>query len=132
MPRLMMRELASDRPLPPPLAQVIRRNVGSLSRIIGEGQADGSIREGPPPLLAMSIAGQPMFLALAGRAIKEALGTDPHDPAARELIADYVVTNMRRALSNTRLAEVSVAGGGPAGLPSPAGAPTHSLQDRTP
>ena len=142
MPRLMMRELASDRPLAPPVAQVIRRNVGSFSRMVAEGQADGSIREGPPQLLAMSIAGQPLFLALAGRAIKEALGTDPHDPAVRERIAEYVVTNMRRALANTRLVEIAAGPGAPAGAAAPppaaaaglassAGAPTKPMRDRT-
>lgn len=133
MPRLMMRELASDRPLAPPVAQVIRRNVGSFSRMVAEGQADGSIHAGPPQLLAMSIAGQPLFLALAGRAIKEAIGTDPHDPAVRERIADYVVSNMRRALANTPTSPVEVAATQAApGVPSPAGASTNPMQDHTP
>jgi AcrR family transcriptional regulator len=99
MPRLMLRELASDRPLPEPVAGVIRRNVESFSRMVTEGQADGSIRPGEPHLMAMSIAGQPLFLALAGRAIREAIGTDPGDPAIRSLIAEHVITNMKRALA---------------------------------
>ena len=37
MPRLIMREMASDRPLPEPVARVIRRNLESFGRIIGEG-----------------------------------------------------------------------------------------------
>jgi AcrR family transcriptional regulator len=100
MPRLVLRELASDRPLPEPVARVIRRNMESFSRIVVDGQADGSIRAGEPHLMAMSIAGQPLFLALAGRAIRTAIGTDPGDPAIRSLIAEHVVTNMKRALAN--------------------------------
>jgi AcrR family transcriptional regulator len=99
MPRLILRELASDRRLPEPVARVIRRNMESFSRMVAEGQADGTIRPGEPHLMAMSIAGQPLFLALAGRAIREAIGTDPGDPAIRSLIAEHVVTNMKRALA---------------------------------
>jgi AcrR family transcriptional regulator len=98
MPRLIMREMASDRPLPEPVARVIRRNVESFTRIVGDGQADGTIRPGEPNLLALSVAGQPLFLTLASKAIRHALGKDPSDPAIRDLIADMVITNMRGAL----------------------------------
>ena len=99
MPRLIVRELARDRPLPPPVARVIRRNMESFSRIVTEGQADGSIRPGQPHLMAMSIAGQPLFLAIAGRAIREAIGKDPGDPAMHSLIAEHVVANIQAALA---------------------------------
>ncbi|HVO35223.1 MAG TPA: hypothetical protein VMT21_06645, partial [Gemmatimonadales bacterium] len=99
MPRLILRELASDRPLPEPVARVIRRNVESFGRIVAEGQADGSIRPGEPHLLALSVAGQPLFLALAAKALRHALGRDPGDPAIREMIADTVITNTKRALA---------------------------------
>jgi len=122
MPRLILRELASDRPLPEPVARVIRRNMESFSRMVAEGQADGTIRPGEPHLMAMSIAGQPMFLALAGRAIRQAIGTDPGDPAIRKLIAEHVIGNMKAALGNTP----SVA---PAG--QPAGSMNSTL-DRKP
>ena len=100
MPRLILRELASDRPLPEPVARVIRRNLESFSRVVVEGQADGSIRPGEPHLMAMSIAGQPLFLALAGRAIRQAIGTDPGDPAIRSLIADHVIQTVKTAMAN--------------------------------
>ncbi|MGA2381806.1 MAG: TetR/AcrR family transcriptional regulator [Gemmatimonadales bacterium] len=100
MPRLMMREMAADRPLPEPVARVIRRNIESFRRIVVEGQADGSIRPGEPNLLALSVAGQPLFLTLASKAIRHAVGKDPNDPGIREMIADTVVTNMKGALAN--------------------------------
>lgn len=107
MPRLIVREMASDQPLPEPVARVIRRNIESFRRIVGEGQADGSIRPGEPNLLAMSVAGLPLFLALASKALRHALGKDPSDPALRGLIAETVITNMRGALGNYgRAAEV--------------------------
>jgi AcrR family transcriptional regulator len=112
MPKLIMREMAADRPLPEPVARVIRRNIESFMRIVGEGQADGSIRPGVPSLLALSVAGQPLFLTLASKAIRHALGKDPSDPAIRELIAETVVTNMKAALANPA--------GGAAPEPAPA------------
>ena len=137
MPRLMLRELASDRALPPPVAQVIRRNFQSFGRIVMEGQADGTIRQGPPQLLALSIAGQPLFLALVGRALKEAIGTDPHDPAVRSLVAEHVITTLRGGLGAPGLAGRAPAA--PA-TPTAAGASvapvgpnsSNPAQDRTP
>ncbi len=104
MPRLMMREMASDRPLPEPIARVIRRNMESFSRIVGQGQADGSIRQGPPHLMSMSIAGMPLFHALAAKAIRQVVGADPADPAVRAMISDHIVANMKRALGTELIA----------------------------
>jgi AcrR family transcriptional regulator len=104
MPRLILREMASDRSLPEPVARVIRRNLESFTRMVTEGQADGTIRPGEPHLMAMSIAGQPLFLALAGKAIRQVIGRDPGDPAVRTLIADHVIANLKAALGNHRRA----------------------------
>ena len=120
---MILRELASERPLPEPVAQVIRRNMESFSRMVTEGQADGTIRPGEPHLMAMSIAGQPLFLALAGRAIRQAIGADPGDPAIRALIAEHVITNMKAALSNPAAAAGTAGAGAP-------GVADHPTQDR--
>jgi TetR/AcrR family transcriptional regulator, regulator of cefoperazone and chloramphenicol sensitivity len=122
MPPLILRELASDRPLAEPVAVVIRRNMESFSRMVSEGQADGSIRAGEPHLMAMSVVGQPIFLAIASRAIRQAIGTDPGDPAIRSLIAEHVIMNMKAALSNAPPAARAATR---AGVENPA-------QDRTP
>ena len=111
MPRLIMRELASDRRLPEPVARVIRRNVESFSRIIGQGQADGSIRQGPPHLMAMSIAGLPLFHALAAKAVRQVVGADPANPAVRAMIADHIIANMQRALGTGELGAPELAEG---------------------
>lgn len=125
MPRMILRELASDRPLPEPVARVIRRNMESFSRMVVEGQADGSIRPGQPQLFAMSIAGQPLFLALASRAIRQAIGTDPGDPAIRALIAEHVITNMKAAFANPAAPALPAPETAPAGIANP-------TQDREP
>ncbi|MGD0993477.1 MAG: TetR/AcrR family transcriptional regulator [Gemmatimonadales bacterium] len=125
MPRLIMREMASDRPLPEPVARVIRRNIESFGRIIVEGQADGSIRRGEPHLLALSVGGQPLFLTLASKAIRHALGKDPSDPSIRELVAETVLTNMRGALAAAAPAAAAPREAGVLGAAMPAaGTPT--------
>ncbi len=137
MPRLILRELASDRPLPPPVQKVIRRNVESFTRIIREGQADGTLRSGEPHLFAMSIAGQPLFLALVSRAIREAIGTDPGDPKIRALIAEHVVATMKAAFAmpcepaaEPDGADVRATEAAPR-APAATDFPGHPTQDRT-
>lgn len=100
MPRLIVREQASDRPLPEPVARLIQRNMASFTRIVKEGQADGSIRPGEPHLMAMSVAGQPLFFGLMSKAIRQAIGTDPSDPAVRSLILEHVIANLKGALGS--------------------------------
>lgn len=100
MPRLILREMASDRPLPEPIARVIQRNAESFTRIVADGQADGSIRPGEPRLMAISIAGQPLFMALMSKAIRQVIDRDPSDPAVRSLILNHVITNLKGALGS--------------------------------
>lgn len=100
MEMLIVRELATDRPLPAPVARIIRRNVASVGRIIADGQKDGSIRPGEPALFAVSVVAQPLFLGIARRAIQHALGTDPKDPAIRARIAAHVVATVQAGLAN--------------------------------
>lgn len=100
MPSLIVRELASGRPLAEPVARVIARNVQSISRIIIEGQADGSIRPGEPPLIAMTIAAHPLFFAVARAPLQHALGTDPREPAVRHRIVEHVIATLEGGLAN--------------------------------
>ncbi len=100
MPSLMVRQLASGRPVPEPVLRVIRRNFESFERIIVAGQADGSIRPGEPRLLAFSVGGHPLFLALAGHAIRAAVGIDPQDPRVRERIVELTMATMLAGLAN--------------------------------
>ncbi|MBI4502185.1 MAG: TetR/AcrR family transcriptional regulator [Gemmatimonadetes bacterium] len=99
-PACLLRELASERPLAPPIAQVMKRNLGTLAQTIAAGQQDGSIRAGDPFLLAMSVVAQPFYITVASRVIKEALGVDSKDPATRARIINHVAETIRRSLTN--------------------------------
>lgn len=99
-PRVMLRELASDRRMPPPMVEAWKRNLGTLTGIIVAGQQDGSIRAGDPRLLALSTIGQVFFYRVAGRITREVVGIDPNDPELRQRIADHIADNVRRLLAN--------------------------------
>ena len=98
-PAVLLRELASDRPLPPPMAAAMKRNLGALIATITEGQRDGTIRSGDPVLLALSVVAQPFFFTIAARLIREASGLDRGDPAVRERIVDHLATTVRRSVA---------------------------------
>ena len=100
MPALLVREMASDRPLPAPMAHNVRRNVASIGRIIADGQREGSIRPGTPQFLALTVPPLPIFLALANRAIHQATGADPRDPQVRARMASQVVATVLAGLAN--------------------------------
>jgi len=99
IPGLLLRELASGRPLPPPVQQVVQRNLGSILQVVTEGQRDGTIRAGDPLLLSLSVVAQPFHFGIAGRVIAAAAGIDLKDPATRARIVDHVATTVRRALA---------------------------------
>ncbi|HUX33605.1 MAG TPA: TetR/AcrR family transcriptional regulator [Gemmatimonadaceae bacterium] len=100
-PIVLLRELATDRELPPPIAALMRRNLGAVSDIIAEGQRDGSIRTGNPTLLAITVMSQPFFVRAARRVVGVALGVDPDAPEQLARATDHVVESVRRSIANT-------------------------------
>ena len=102
LPRLIVQQLAAGTVLPPIIAGTMQANIGVMTGLIREGQRDGTIREGDPQLLALSFGGQPIFLALIGHALKQAVGVDPTDPAARQALVDSVVGLVRAGLQSTK------------------------------
>ena len=102
LPRLIVQQLAAGTELPPVIAATMQANIGVMTGLIQEGQRDGTIRKGDPQLLALSFGGQPIFLALIGHALKQAVGLDPTDPAARKALVDSLVTLVRAGLQSTK------------------------------
>ena len=90
-PNMISHHLASSHRLPNPARETIQRNVKIVASLIAEGQQDGTIRDGKPRDMALSIAAQPMWLTLARRALLEASVLDQDDPATRERIVESVV-----------------------------------------
>ncbi len=98
-PIVLLRELANDRPLPPPIAALMRRNIGAVSGVIAEGQRDGTIRAGDPALLAVTVMSQPFFVRAARRVVSVALGVDPDAADQQTRITDHVAASVRRSIA---------------------------------
>lgn len=99
-PSMILRELAADRPLPPPLVQMMQRNMGAMMGLIREGQMDGSIRAGDPALLAMSVMAQPFLLRMVSRIPRDVAGVDRNDPNTQRRLVKHVVTTITRSLAS--------------------------------
>jgi AcrR family transcriptional regulator len=99
VPRLMMHQLVSARPIPEAALQTLRGNLEILTSLIREGQADGSIRRGDPFLMALSIWAQPVWLTVARPALREAAGLVVDAPETRERIVESVLAFVRAGLT---------------------------------
>lgn len=98
-PEMMQRELATDRPLPPPLMHLMQRNIAVMMGLIREGQQDGSIRDGDPALLALSVMAQPFLMRMASRIPRDIAGVDYENPATQRKLVKHVVTTITRSLA---------------------------------
>lgn len=99
VPTLLLRELANNGTLPPPLVTLMKRNIGTIAALITEGQRDGSIREGVPTMLALSVVSQPFYFKIAGRGLQQAFGFGRDGAAARNSIIEHVVKSVRHTIA---------------------------------
>jgi AcrR family transcriptional regulator len=95
----LLRELANDGPLPPPMLKLMQRNVSTIRGLIEAGQQDGSIREGDATLLALSAISQPFYFKVAGRGLEQALGVRRDDPAQWTRVVEHVAQSVRRTIA---------------------------------
>lgn len=99
MPRLLTQHLASHLPLLEPVRRTMAGNIGQIASLITEGQQTGTIREGDPRLMALSIGSQPLFLSLMAHALREGAAIDQDDPDTGQDIEDSVVHFIRAGLA---------------------------------
>jgi AcrR family transcriptional regulator len=100
LPRLMMQQLVSARPLPRPARVTLRANVALFASLIAEGQKDGSVRPGDPTLMALSVGSQPVFLNLVREALRESAEIDQDDPTIGKEVVESVVRFIRAGLAD--------------------------------
>ena len=99
LPRMIIQHLASNRPLLDSVRRTMAGNIGQIADLIAEGQQDGTIREGDPRLMALSIGSQPLFLSIVGHVLREGGAIDETDPDAEQQIEDSVVQFVRAGLA---------------------------------
>jgi AcrR family transcriptional regulator len=105
LPRLILHQLLRSGEPPRAATGVIRRMQEMLVGIILEGQAEGSIRPGPAPLMAISVVSHPLHLALVRGAYTMMQSMDFQDPSVREAALENAGRFVRSGLA--------AAGGGP-------------------
>ncbi|MEP6573155.1 MAG: TetR/AcrR family transcriptional regulator [Gemmatimonadota bacterium] len=101
MPLLMVHQMTLSGPFPPPLVRLQQTVLEALVSLVGEGQREGSVREGAPLLYTMSILAQPVFMFIARRAMVQTAGLDLASPAVRATLEQHAVTFARRGLATT-------------------------------
>lgn len=99
LPRMLAHHLAASLPLPTAARDTMRHNLGLLADIIARGQREGTIRDGDPRLLALSIIAQPLFLALAGNLLRQGVILDQTDQRVLAEVRDSVVRFARSGLA---------------------------------
>lgn len=105
LPRLITQHLASHLPLLESVRRTMVGNIGHIAALISEGQQNGTIRDGDPRLMALSIGSQPLFLSLVGHALRESTAIDQDDPETGRDIEDSVVEFVRAGLALNSLKE---------------------------
>jgi AcrR family transcriptional regulator len=67
LPRFFVQEIVIGDNPSPQILETVRTVVGSLARIVREGQEEGTIVSGDPVLMALSLLSQPIYLSLMPR-----------------------------------------------------------------
>jgi AcrR family transcriptional regulator len=99
LPRLMLQQIASGRPAPPPAREWIRLGLGTLGELIRTGQVEGNIRAGEPRLMALGVVSTLVFVHLIRRPLEESTGLSLDDAATREAVREQAVRFVRDALA---------------------------------
>jgi len=100
VPYLMLQELAVGR-LPPAAAiGPMLRVQAALTELVRAGQADGTIRPGPPEVMGLGIISQAVHFNLMRVPLREVLGVDVSDPEVWTPLVEQAVAFVRGGLAS--------------------------------
>jgi AcrR family transcriptional regulator len=99
---IIQHELARQRKLPARAQRWVAFLFATLTRVIAEGQADGSIVAGTPALLAAAALAQPFYLAMTGPHFAELAGLPGNSILADPETVEHVRRMVRRVLAAPR------------------------------
>jgi AcrR family transcriptional regulator len=101
-PRLLLQEISTS-PLPDPLVQrTMKSNLLLLRSLVEEGQRDGSIREGDPLLLALSLLSQPAHMSVVLRPLHRMMRFQEDEGVLLDRLAPHAADFAVRALEVRR------------------------------
>jgi len=91
-PNFILQIRQAGGPPPPVVMEIMRPVIGALTRMVEEGQEEGTIREGPPVLFVLSLLAQPIYLTLAlGAGPAHQLPVRGETREHRALLIDHMV-----------------------------------------
>ena len=102
MPRLILQQIASGRPAPPPARAWIRQALGILGDLVRAGQSDGTIRKGDPRFMALMAIAPILFIHLIRGPLQDAIGLDLDNRRTRKALLDQIVASVRGGLAVDR------------------------------
>lgn len=98
LPHLLLQEVASGREPPPVVVEIIGEVKGTIAGLHQAGVAEGTIRDGNPTLMALSVASQPLYLTVISPMLRAVAGIDLSDRADRQMVIDHVSEFVQRGL----------------------------------
>lgn len=90
MPKLVIQQFFTGRPLSEGLRTSMEAILGALVKMIRAGQDRGEFRTGSPPLLALSLLSQLIYLNIIRGPLAEAGVVDLTEPAQYRAVVDHV------------------------------------------
>ncbi|MGD2120123.1 MAG: TetR/AcrR family transcriptional regulator [Gemmatimonadota bacterium] len=97
LPRFMAQEIVLGDTPPPQVLETVRTVVGVLAQVMEDGQKEGSVVEGDPVLMALTLLSQPIYLSLMPRFLKREDLQNADLPQPRESAEEHVLALLRRA-----------------------------------
>jgi len=98
-PFFILQEIAAGKPPPAPVLEVMKATAARVSKVVQEGQRDGSVRPGDPFLMFLSLMAQPVYMSFASRAFTGVAGGAWHDPAFHAGVVQHATMFARRGLA---------------------------------
>jgi AcrR family transcriptional regulator len=98
LPHLLLQEVAAGKTPPAVVLEIIRGVMEAITKLHGEGVADGSVRPGNPVLTALSVVSQPIYFALVTPLLRTLGPVDLADPATRKGAVEHTLRFVRAGL----------------------------------
>ena len=102
LPRFMVREIVLGEEPSPEVLETVRTVVGALAKIMEDGQEEGTIADGDPVLLSLTLLSQPIYLSLMPRFLGREDLQDAKLPEPHGSAETHVIALLRRAFFITR------------------------------
>jgi len=97
LPRFMVQEIVLGEDPSPPILNTVQTVVGTLARIMEDGQREGTIAPGDPVLMALTLLSQPIYLSLMPAFLKRETLRGAELPMPANSAEDHAVAFLRRA-----------------------------------